>query len=109
MKKLPVPVRVLLHALNVEAFCAVIFYSAGAGRYLPEDELSGLLLAFSVLLHVAGLILSSVVALPLSMLFAEYVTWWWKVNVAVCHRAFVGWAINASRARGADRRTLTVQ
>lgn len=107
MKNISVPVRVLLHALNIEAFGAMVFYSAGAGRYLPTDELGGLLLAIAALLHVPGLILSSAVALPLSMLSAEYVTsWLWVANVVVCNTAFLGWVIKATTLRGAGCRAM---
>lgn len=110
MKNLPVPVRILLHALNIEAFCAMIFYCAGAGRYLPADDIGGLLLALAVLLHIPGLILSSVAALPLSMLYAEYVaTWLWVVNVAICNTMVVAWVINVSAVRDTGRRALVVQ
>lgn len=109
MKKLSVLARVLLHAINIEACGALIFYSAGAGRYLPEDDMGSLLLALAVLLHIPGLILSSMAALPLSMYSAEYVTsWLWLVNVAVCNTAFIGWVINVSAAEYAGRRGLVV-
>ncbi len=109
MKNVHAPARSLLHAINIEAFCVVIFYSAGAGRYLPEDEMGGLLLALGVLLHVPGLILNSAAALPLSMLYAEYVTsWLWVVNVAICNTMFVAWVINVSGA-GCGSRGRIVQ
>lgn len=108
MKNLPVPARAMLHAINIEAFCAIVFYSAGAGRDLPTDGLGGLLLAIAALLHVPGLILSSVAALPLSMIYAEYVTsWLWVANVAVCNTVFVCWVIKVSAAvEGAGHRAM---
>lgn len=109
MKKLPPAARALLHAVNIEACCSIIFYSAGAGRYVPDDQTGELLLALAALLHAPGLIISSAAALPLSMLWAEYVTsWLWLINVAVCNTAFVGWLINAQGACGAGRR-MTVR